>query len=191
MLSLITLILNTIPELHVKKEIYSSNESYDSNITSQLNKTKTTILSEHPNFEIIEAICIAWFTIEYLLRFWASPNKKKFFKGFLNLIDLIAIVPYFASILLSSQKYFSVDNFNNARRALQFFRVLRIFRILKLARHSTGLQSFGFTLRQSYQELGMLVVFLTTSVLLFSSLAYYAEKDQALTKFTSIPAAFW
>jgi potassium voltage-gated channel Shab-related subfamily B protein 1 len=190
MLSLISLILNTIPELQIKIEIYS-NESNDSNTTNRLNESKVITLSENPIFEIIEAICITWFTIEYIFRLWASPDKKHFFKGVLNFIDLISIIPFFVSIFLSSKNYFSVEHFNNARRALQFFRVLKIFRILKLARHSTGLQSFGFTLRRSHQELGLLMVFLTTSVLLFSSLAFYAEKDQPSTRFTSIPAAFW
>jgi potassium voltage-gated channel Shab-related subfamily B protein 1 len=138
-------------------------------------------------FEIIEGICIAWFTIEYILRCWSSPNRKKFFKGLLNFIDLIAIIPYIVSIFLSSQAYY----FNNVRRTLQVFRVVRIFRILKLARHSVGLKSLGMTLKQSYKELTMLMMFLGIGVLLFSSLAYFAEKEHPSTKFTSIPATFW
>ena len=83
------------------------------------------------------------------------------------------------------------DNFHELRQVVSVFRIMRILRIFKLARHSAGLQSIAYTLKNSYKELALLVLFLSMGVLVFSSLCYFAEKDEDKTQFTSIPATFW
>ncbi|UJR35917.1 hypothetical protein I4U23_028659 [Adineta vaga] len=158
--------------------------------TTEHHETESDCREPLPLF-IIEALCISWFTIEYLIRVYATPNKCKFFKGVLNTIDLIAIVPFYVSIILETLDTGHLKNLKSVRKAVQVFRVLRIMRILKLARHSTGLQSLGYTLKRSYKELSMLLMFLAIFILLFSSLAYFAEKDGNAIQFRSIPHAFW
>uniref|UniRef100_A0A915I2E7 BTB domain-containing protein n=1 Tax=Romanomermis culicivorax TaxID=13658 RepID=A0A915I2E7_ROMCU len=140
----------------------------------------------------VEVICILWFTVEYVIRFFASPNKWLFFKGPLNVIDLLSILPFYVSILPINDRHVGAsDQFEVARKISPIFRIMRVLRILKLARHSTGLQSLGYTLKNSYRELGLLMLFLAIGAMMFSSLAYFAEKEMPNTNFTSIPAALY
>lgn len=138
---------------------------------------------EQPWFSL-EIICITWFTVEYLIRLLASPNKLTFIRSFLNLIDLAAILPYFITL--------PMDKTNAAPLSvLRVIRLVRVFRIFKLSRHSTGLRILGYTLRESSRELGMLMFFLILGIILFSSAVYYAEVGENEENFPSIPETFW
>ena len=184
---MIILILNSIPDLKVKS--YVETQSTKTNETSD-NKLTNEGLKENPYLEIAELICVIWFTFEYLLRLYASPDKKKFFFNILNGIDLFSILPYFISLAMQSISP-NFTQLNSARRLIALLRILRIVRLFKLARHSSGLQSLGLTLKNSYKELGMLWFFIGIAVIVFSSLLYFAENEVPETQFISIPASFW
>ncbi|XP_074052604.1 potassium voltage-gated channel subfamily V member 2 [Macrotis lagotis] len=159
-----------------------------------------------PPLEHVETLCIAFFTLEYLLRLASTPDLRRFARSALNLVDLVAILPLYLQLLLESfaderqaggkgspreQDLETVGCVGKVGQVLRIMRLLRILRILKLARHSTGLRAFGFTLRQCYQQVGCLLLFIAMGIFAFSAAVYSVEHDVAGTNFTSIPHAWW
>ncbi|KAA3676924.1 potassium voltage-gated channel Shab-related subfamily B member 1 [Paragonimus westermani] len=181
LLSIIGLNLGTLPELQVNS--MSANHSDLPN--------EYIHITANPRLEVLELICTLWFTLEYAVRLWASPDKCVFCKSIINVIDVTAILPFYFSKLFELWLESTVDSLVAARKVVQTFRILRILRVFKLARHSQGLQALGYTMAKSYKELGLLMMLVMLVVLLFSSLAYFAEKDENREMFSSIPATFW
>ncbi|GCB80156.1 potassium voltage-gated channel subfamily V member 2 [Scyliorhinus torazame] len=158
-------------------------------------------LSGHTYMELVETICIIFFTAEYLLRVVSTPDIKKFVRSVLNAVDLIAIFPFYLQVILEcfedddygrhDQDIEKVGRVGKVGQVLRIMRLMRIFRILKLARHSTGLRAFGFTLKQCYQQVGCLFLFIAMGIFSFSALVFSVEHDVPRTNFTSIPHAWW
>uniref|UniRef100_A0A8C5X422 Potassium voltage-gated channel subfamily V member 2 n=1 Tax=Malurus cyaneus samueli TaxID=2593467 RepID=A0A8C5X422_9PASS len=159
-----------------------------------------------PVLEHVETLCIAFFTLEYLLRLVSTPDLRRFASSALNAVDLIAILPLYLQLLLEcftdddqprgrgSQHEHDIEKVGRVGKVgqvLRIMRLMRIFRILKLARHSTGLRAFGFTLRQCYQQVGCLLLFIAMGIFAFSAMVYTVEHDVSSTNFTSIPHAWW
>ncbi|XP_031994442.1 potassium voltage-gated channel subfamily V member 2 [Hylobates moloch] len=150
-----------------------------------------------PILEHVEMLCIGFFTLEYLLRLASTPDLRRFARSALNLVDLVAILPLYLQLLLECftgedhQRGQTVGSVGKVGQVLRVMRLMRIFRILKLARHSTGLRAFGFTLRQCYQQVGCLLLFIAMGIFTFSAAVYSVEHDVPSTNFTTIPHSWW
>ncbi|XP_034782137.1 potassium voltage-gated channel subfamily A member 5-like [Acipenser ruthenus] len=184
-ISIITFCLETLPEFRDERELPLSVSG--ANSTQALPPSSTS-----DPFFIVETTCVIWFTFELTVRFFACPSKSAFSKNMMNIIDIMAIIPYF--ITLGTE--LAEQQGNNGQQALSLsilrvIRLVRVFRIFKLSRHSKGLQILGQTLKASMRELGLLIFFLFIGVILFSSAVYFAEADEPESHFSSIPDAFW
>ena len=123
---------------------------------------------------IVESVIIGFFTIEFLARFLVCNDKKRFLTRPLNIMDVAAIFPYFLVLVIPA----SVANKNSGNWVSSLPRLLRILRIFKLSRHSSGLQVLFDTAKACKEELIMLLFCLLMFSLLFSALLFFAEDGQ-------------
>ncbi|XP_074536210.1 delayed-rectifier potassium channel regulatory subunit KCNS2 isoform X2 [Halichoeres trimaculatus] len=144
---------------------------------------------EDSTMQALEVFCICWFTFEVVTRLLLAPNRKKFFRHPLNIIDMVSVAPIYITLLFDLTLG-SESELGDLGRLIQVFRLMRIFRVLKLARHSTGLRSLGATLRHSYREVGILLLYLAVGVSVFAVIAYTAEYEEDKGMDT-IPACWW
>ncbi|XP_018112696.2 potassium voltage-gated channel subfamily C member 1 isoform X1 [Xenopus laevis] len=174
-----------------------------------VNKTETEIVGNETQFRFyreteteafltyIEGVCVVWFTFEFLMRITFCPNKVEFIKNSLNIIDFVAILPFYLEVGLSGLSSKAAKDVLGFLRVVRFVRILRIF---KLTRHFVGLRVLGHTLRASTNEFLLLIIFLALGVLIFATMIYYAERIGANpndpsasehTQFKNIPIGFW
>ncbi|XP_062848174.1 potassium voltage-gated channel subfamily V member 1 [Trichomycterus rosablanca] len=140
--------------------------------------------------DILEYICIVWFTGELVLRFMCVKDKCKFSRSVVNIIDLLAILPFYVTLAVETL-HGGTTELENVGRVVQVLRLLRALRMLKLGRHSTGLKSLGMTIAQCYEEVGLLMLFLSVGISIFAMLEYAIEHDVPETTFVNVPCAWW
>ncbi|XP_076841833.1 potassium voltage-gated channel subfamily S member 3a [Brachyhypopomus gauderio] len=146
---------------------------------------------EDPVLAAFETVSVVWFTVEFAARLATTPCFRKFARNALNLIDMVSIVPFYATLLLEVAQAEESQELENVGKVVQILRLMRVFRVLKLARHSVGLRSLGATLRHSYHEVSLLVLFLAVGISIFSVLIYFVERDEDESELQNIPVGWW
>ena len=135
----------------------------------------------------MDIICNMYLVIEFIIRAVISPSKVKFLTNLLNIIDFIAIMPFVIEQIVDAAN--PMEKFQESFvDAIAFLRIFRIFRIFRLMKYSAGVRVLAYTLRSSLSELSLILLFMVIGVLIFSSLIYYADHEDAIT---TIPLGFW
>lgn len=151
LISIVALVLETVPEL----------EAY------------ITI------FLAVEIVAVAFFTVEYILRIWAAPDRRKYIFSVYGLIDLVSIVP---TLLMLTNLLFL-----KSARMLRIIRLLRMVRLGKImkgrVKHPEDIENHRDIFRLNIQ---IYIFTLLTAVLVLGSLIYTIEAPRQ--HFESIPA---
>ncbi len=131
-------------------------------------------------FQYMEYSFTILFTVEYLIRLWCSPKPRAYALSFYGIIDILAVLPTYLTIMFPSASFMII---------IRLIRVLRIFRILKLVRY---LQDSNILLRSVAMSRRKVFIFFSTvaiMVTLFGALIYVIEGPEH--GFTSIPQSIY
>lgn len=132
-------------------------------------------------FYVMEWVFTGIFTIEYILRLICIRRPLRYVFSFLGIIDLLAIVPTYLSILFVGAQSLMV---------LRALRLLRIFRIFRLVHFISEMRFLTVAILNSLRKISIFILFVLTVVVILGSVIYLVEDEN--NGFTSIPqSVYW
>jgi voltage-gated potassium channel len=120
------------------------------------------------------------FTVEYFFRLYSIGRPLAYATSFFGMVDLLAILPTYLSIIFPGTHYLLV---------IRILRVLRIFRVLKLAQYLGEIRTLNRALLASRRKITVFLFVVLTLVVIFGSLMYFIEDPE--NGFTSIPRSIY
>lgn len=132
------------------------------------------------NLRNLEWFFTGLFTLEYLARLYSAKRPLRYAVSFYGVVDLLAIVPGYLSLLLAGSQYLL---------AIRALRLLRIFRILKLSRYLGEASVLTDALRASRFKITVFLLTVLTLVVIMGSVMHLVEGSQ--NGFTSIPISIY
>jgi voltage-gated potassium channel len=131
-------------------------------------------------FYALEWMFTLVFTAEYGLRLAIVERPRRYARSFFGVIDLLAILPTYLSLLLPGSQYLLV---------VRLLRILRIFRLLKLTRYISESGTMVRALNRSRRKILVFLMFMLVLITIFGSLMYLIEGPE--NGFTSIPMSMY
>ncbi|GJQ62505.1 MAG: ion transporter [Melioribacteraceae bacterium] len=129
---------------------------------------------------LIEWIFTVLFSIEYIMRIISIKKPFSYIFSFYGIVDLLAILPTFLSLLFPGTQYLLV---------IRILRVLRIFRILKFVQYITEAKMLRQALLASRRKITVFLFTVLTVVVIMGAIMYLVEG--AGNGFTSIPKSIY
>ncbi|QNF35445.1 ion transporter [Adhaeribacter swui] len=131
-------------------------------------------------FKILEWVFTILFSLEYLLRIYSSPRPFRYLFSFFGIVDFLAILPTYLSLILGGYQYLLV---------IRILRLLRAARIFKLTRFINEGQVLTRALRASLPKISVFLGVVLMVVVIVGSIMYIVEGSK--NGFTSIPKSIY
>ena len=130
---------------------------------------------------ITDLIITILFSIEYILRLWCVDKPWRYALSFYGIIDLLAIIPGFLSLVLSGTQSLLV---------IRGARLLRVFRVFKMSRYVGEARVLVTALQNSKNKISVFMLAVMIITVVMGALMYMIEGPES--GFTSIPrGVYW
>jgi voltage-gated potassium channel len=129
---------------------------------------------------ILEWVLTILFSVEYVLRLVCIGRPLRYAFSFYGIIDLLAIIPTYLSIFIAGSQSLVV---------IRALRLLRIFRVLKLAHFGGEASMLRAAIYASTRKIIVFLAFILTLMLIVGSMMYLVEGSHS--GFTSIPQSIY
>jgi voltage-gated potassium channel len=134
-----------------------------------------------PELWTAEWIFTILFTLEYVARLLVTRRPLQYARSFFGVVDLLAILPTYLVVLFPAAHYFMV---------VRVLRILRAFRVLKLAAHVREANVLIRSLIASRRKITVFLFAVFTLTVLLGSIMYLIEGEAS--GFDSIPrGVYW
>jgi voltage-gated potassium channel len=150
-------------------------------VTAVLLESVGEIRAEHGlALRAVEWFFTLLFTVEYLLRLISVRRPLSYALSFFGLVDLLAIVPTYLSVLLPGAQSLIV---------IRALRLLRVFRVMKLVHFVGEARILQLAIRASARKIIVFLGTVLTLVLIIGALMYLIEGEGS--GFTNIPVSIY
>jgi len=128
----------------------------------------------------VEWVFTVLFSIEYVLRIICVKRPSHYVRSFYGIVDLLAVLPTYLAFFVGGAQSFLV---------IRSIRLLRMFRIFKLARYSIEAEILMQAMRASSRKIIIFIGAATTIVVIMGSVMHFIEGPQ--NGFENIPASMY
>ena len=138
----------------------------------------------------LEAATVAVFTLEYILGLWTadlaypdSPHPRlKFMCSFMAIIELLAVLPFYLSLILKDPAFLNIT---------EIFQLLRLLHVLKLGEYNKALHTVGKVIREVLPQLLIILFIALFGMLTAAIILYKIENPRQPEQFPNIIATLW
>jgi voltage-gated potassium channel len=131
-------------------------------------------------FDASEIFFTIIFSVEFILRIWTARKATDYLTSFYGIVDFLSVLPTYLELVITSSQYLMI---------IRIFRLMRVFRVLKLGRSMHEADALWLSLKSSRTKIGVFLFAVFNVAVIMGTIMYIVEGGE--NGFTSIPRSIY